>query len=89
VEFSVTDTGIGIAPQNLAHIFDMFCQGDRQKARSDEGVGLGLYIVRKYAELLGGSVRVESEPGRGSRFLVYLPIAPSASSNTSKSPPFH
>ena len=86
VEFSVADTGIGIARQNLAHIFDMFCQGDRQKTRSDEGVGLGLYIVRKYAELLGGRVGVESEPGTGSRFLVYLPIGPSAFSNTSTPP---
>ena len=89
VEFSVADTGIGIARQNLAQIFDMFCQGDRQNTRSNEGVGLGLYIVKKYAELLGGGVGVESEPGRGSRFLVYLPIGPSASSNTSKPPPFH
>src|SRR5262245_11889385 len=89
VEFSVADTGIGIARRDLNRIFDMFCQGERQKARSREGVGLGLYIVRKYAELLGGKVGVESEPGRGSRFLVYLPIKPRASAKTSKPSSVH
>ena len=89
VEFSVADTGIGIARRDLARIFDMFCQGERQKTRSREGVGLGLYIVRKYAEVLGGKVRVESEPGRGSRFLVYLPIKPRAFSKTSKPSSVH
>ncbi len=88
VEFSVADTGIGIPRKSLPLIFDMFCQGDRPTARSYEGVGLGLYIVRKYTELLGGKVAVESEPGKGSRFLVYLPIGPSAFSKPLKPLPF-
>jgi signal transduction histidine kinase len=70
---SVTDTGIGIPADAIATIFEEFQQveGGTQKR---EGTGLGLPIARKWAELLGGSIAVESEPGKGSTFTVTLPV---------------
>ena len=73
VRFSVADTGIGIAPDDLKKLFSPFVQLDSSLARQNEGTGLGLTIVYKLAELHGGSVQVESEVGAGSRFTVILP----------------
>jgi signal transduction histidine kinase len=72
VRISVSDTGVGIPHEQQASIFDMFAQGP-QKAVGRGGVGLGLYLVRSYTELMGGTVTVESTPGKGSTFTVDLP----------------
>jgi len=74
VEISVTDTGIGIAPEDQAAIFDEFRQvGSDEKRR--EGTGLGLTLAKKFVELHGGRIWVESEPGCGSTFTFTLPVA--------------
>jgi signal transduction histidine kinase len=75
VVLEVWDTGIGISPPNLAHIFDPFWQVEHPAARRAGGTGLGLSVTRHLARLLGGDVRVESTPGRGSRFRVQLPAS--------------
>jgi signal transduction histidine kinase len=65
---SVADTGSGIAPEDLPHIFERFYRADRSRGRSTGGAGLGLAIARQIAELHGSRLVVESSPGRGSRF---------------------
>ncbi len=71
--FRVSDTGIGIAQDKHAMIFDMFTQVETARQNSRSGVGLGLYLVRRYTELLGGEISLESTPGQGSTFSVELP----------------
>lgn len=71
VVLEVADDGIGIAPEELQRIWERFYRSDQ--SRSSRGLGLGLPLVKQIAEYHGGSVRVDSEPGRGSRFTVRLP----------------
>jgi signal transduction histidine kinase len=75
VTFTVRDTGIGIAPGDLPHIFDRFWRADQARSRTGErpGTGLGLAITKWIAEAHGGSISVQSRPGRGSTFIVRLP----------------
>jgi HAMP domain-containing protein/signal transduction histidine kinase/CheY-like chemotaxis protein len=75
VTFSVTDTGIGISRDNLTAIFSAFQQGDGTTSRRYGGTGLGLAICREVAAQLGGDVTVHSELGKGSTFILYLPLA--------------
>ncbi len=73
VAVEVSDTGIGIAEKDFSRLFEPFYQADPSDTRSYEGSGLGLSIVKKFAELLGGTVRVESTVGAGTTFTVRLP----------------
>ena len=72
IELSVADTGIGIPPDDLPHIFDEFRQVERQGGEQSEGTGLGLAIADKTVRLLGGEIAATSEPGRGTTFRVVL-----------------
>lgn len=78
VVFEVQDTGIGIAPENLEHIFEAFWQVEQNKTRRAGGSGLGLSTTRRLARLLGGDVLVESRQQVGSTFRIVLPKEPKA-----------
>lgn len=73
--FSVRDTGIGVPPDKRKVIFERFSQADCSTTRCYDGTGLGLAIAKELAELMGGAIGVESEPGKGSNFWLRLPVA--------------
>jgi adenylate cyclase len=73
VEFAVSDTGIGMTPEQQAKLFEEFTQADATTAQRFGGTGLGLAITRKLARMMGGDVTVASEPGKGSVFTVRVP----------------
>ncbi len=78
VEFAVRDTGQGIPAEHLAFVFERFHRVDPSRARATGGAGLGLAIVRRLVEAHGGTVRAESEVGKGSTFAFTLPLSPQA-----------
>jgi two-component system, OmpR family, sensor histidine kinase BaeS len=73
VQLAVTDTGVGIAPEHLPHLFERFYRADPSRNRLSGGSGLGLALVRSLVADHGGTVAVHSEPGRGSTFVIRLP----------------
>jgi CheY-like chemotaxis protein/nitrogen-specific signal transduction histidine kinase len=83
IEFAVSDTGIGMTPEQQAKLFEEFTQADSSTARKFGGTGLGLAICRKLARMMGGDVTVTSEPGKGSVFTARLPAT---ADPTAKSP---
>lgn len=82
IRFEVCDSGIGIAREQLDVIFEAFRQADGSTRRRYGGTGLGLSISRDLAERMGGSIQVDSEPGRGSCFILELPLQGAPASNT-------
>jgi signal transduction histidine kinase/CheY-like chemotaxis protein len=87
MHFAVWDTGIGIAEEDLPRLFRPFQQIDSSLSRQYGGTGLGLSLVKRLAEMHGGSVAVESEPGKGSRFTVSLPSSAGVASLPAKALP--
>ena len=88
ISFAVSDTGIGIRPEQVEHIFEAFQQANEFTRREFGGTGLGLSITRELVQLLGGDIAVQSTPGHGSVFTVYLPLTrvASARAETLESP---
>ena len=83
IVFIVSDTGIGMQPEQLEHVFQPFTQADASTTRKYGGTGLGLAITQRFCQMLGGNITVTSEVGRGSSFQIVLPaIAPSTSKET-------
>jgi signal transduction histidine kinase/signal transduction protein with GAF and PtsI domain len=74
LEVSVKDTGVGIGEQNQQAVFEQFRQVGRQESGKQEGTGLGLALTRRFVELHGGTIKLESEPGKGSTFTFSLPL---------------
>jgi signal transduction histidine kinase len=72
---AVRDTGIGIAPENLPHVFERFWRADQSRDRHSGGTGIGLTISSRLIELQGGQIQVKSELGIGSTFRFFLPLA--------------
>jgi signal transduction histidine kinase len=75
VRLSVADTGVGIAPEDVARLFDKYEQARSRATRGEKGTGLGLYITKQLVELHGGEITVDSTPGHGSTFSFTLPKA--------------
>ncbi|WP_310539388.1 ATP-binding protein [Phenylobacterium sp.] len=86
LRLTVADTGIGIPPERLASLFQKFEQADASTTRRYGGTGLGLAICRELAQLMGGAIRAESNPGKGSSFYVSLPLAKSTATHVLPAP---
>ena len=73
ITLAVTDTGIGMTPEQMSKLFQEFAQASSSTASKYGGTGLGLAISRRFCQMMGGDITVESEPGRGSTFTIRLP----------------
>jgi PAS domain S-box-containing protein len=82
IEFTVSDSGIGIRHEDLGRLFNTFTQLDSSLKRRFEGAGLGLVISKKIVEAMGGSIRVESEPGKGSKFTFTIAAEPASEADS-------
>jgi signal transduction histidine kinase len=83
----VTDTGIGMRPEDVERIFEPFHRSENPAVQRQSGVGLGLYIVRRLVDGLAGRIDVQSVVGRGSTFAVWIPIKPPPSLDDAVSSP--
>jgi signal transduction histidine kinase len=74
IRMSVSDSGIGIPPDKIDHVFDEFSQADETTTRDYGGTGLGLPISRRFCQMMGGDITVESAASEGSTFIIRLPL---------------
>ncbi len=74
LQMKVKDTGVGMNPKEVQHVFDRFYQADGSSTRKGEGTGIGLALTKELVELMKGKIKVESNPGKGSTFFIQLPI---------------
>jgi signal transduction histidine kinase len=75
IVFRISDTGIGMTPEQLGRLFQAFSQADASTSKKYGGTGLGLAISKKFCQMMGGDLTVESELGKGSTFTIWLPVA--------------
>ena len=74
IRFAVSDTGIGMNPEQLGKVFEEFTQAESSTSKNYGGTGLGLPISKKIAEMMGGIMEVESEEGKGTTFSITIPV---------------
>ncbi len=74
MQFTVSDTGIGLTPEQVSNLFQTFIQADASTSRKYGGTGLGLALTRRFSQMMGGNVTASSEPGRGATFTLWLPV---------------
>ena len=89
LHIQVSDTGIGILPDQIQYIFDEFRQVDSSTSRKYGGTGLGLSIAKKYAKILGGTINVQSTAGKGSVFTLMIPLQPAENITNKEEPPVY